>query len=239
MAQRIDAFSRAVPRAAQPVGRTAIFTKAQSDTLYLLSKRIFDFLLSLALLVILSPLFLGIALAIFLDSPGPVVFVQRRVGKGGRVFSFFKFRSMYRDTDPREHQEFAREYINGNHQKLGNGSAPLYKPAAHITRVGRFLRRTSLDELPQLFNILKGDMSFVGPRPSIDYELQEYKPWHRRRLEVLPGLTGWAQIHGRSTLTFDEIASLDIEYIERRSFWFDLWIILRTIPVWLSCKGAG
>ncbi|NOZ27268.1 MAG: sugar transferase [Chloroflexi bacterium] len=207
---------------------------------YELTKRLLDIVLATALLVILSPLMLIIAIAIKLDSPGPVIYVQRRLGKNGRVFRFYKFRSMTADTDHTvAHREFVRTYINGN----GTGDHHhLYKPASNgrcITRVGKILRRTSLDELPQLVNVLKGDMSLVGPRALPDYELEQYNDWHRRRLEVLPGITGLAQINGRSRLTFNEIVALDIQYIENRSLALDLWILLKTIPVVLSGKDAG
>lgn len=236
-----DVFSRTTQEAEFTESRPLVVA-VRSDKLYRYSKRLLDILLSAIALIILSPFLALIAIAIRLDSPGPAVIVQHRVGKGGRIFDFFKFRSMYQKANDEAHREFAHEYINGNHAKLNgsSGAKPqIFKPATQVTRVGRILRKTSLDELPQLVNILKGDMSLVGPRPSIDYELEEYAPWHRRRLAVLPGLTGWAQIHGRSTLAFDEIAALDIEYIKRQSLLLDLWIILRTIPLVLLCKGAG
>ncbi|HEY64437.1 MAG TPA: sugar transferase [Caldilineae bacterium] len=207
---------------------------------YELAKRILDVTLASILLIILSPLMLLIAIAIKLDSPGPVIYVQRRLGKNGRVFRFYKFRSMTADQDHTvAHREFVRAYINGNGTE---NQQHLYKPAGNgrcITRVGRILRRTSLDELPQLVNVIKGDMSLVGPRALPDYELEQYNEWHRRRLEVLPGITGLAQISGRSRLTFNEIVSLDIKYIENRSLALDLWILLKTIPVVLSGKDAG
>ncbi len=207
---------------------------------YELAKRFLDVTLAAFLLVILSPLLLAIAVAIKLDSPGPVIYVQRRLGKDARVFRFYKFRSMTAGVDHTiVHREFVRDYINGN----GTGNhQQLYKPASNgrcITRVGKFLRRTSLDELPQLVNVLKGDMSLVGPRALPDYELEQYNEWHRRRLEVLPGITGLAQISGRSHLTFNEIVALDIKYIAGRSLALDLWILLKTIPVVLSGKDAG
>ena len=195
------------------------------------------------LLVLLSPVLILAAVAIRLDSPGPILLTQKRIGKNGRAFGFLKFRSMYHMADRETHREFAREYINGNSSRAFSADRPgsLYKAASRkqVTRVGRFLRKSSIDELPQLVNVLKGDMSLVGPRPSIHYEMAEYRPWHMRRLDVLPGLTGWAQIHGRSTLRFDDIATLDLEYIRTRSWRMDLMILLRTIPVVLSAQGAG
>lgn len=207
--------------------------------LYALTKRMFDFIIAALLLFLFAPLMLAIALVIKATSPGPAILVQERVGKGGRIFAFYKFRSMYNNSDNTEDERYAREYIHGNHRvALPRGG--VFKPAndERITPVGRWLRKTSLDELPQLFNVLKGDMSLVGPRPSMPYEVDVYKPWHFRRLEVLPGITGLAQIRGRSSLTFREIVSIDLEYIERRSFLFDLEILLKTLPVVLSARGA-
>jgi len=211
--------------------------------LYERLKRALDVLLSCCLLILLAPWMALIALLIKLDSPGPVLYVQRRVGKGGRPFRFYKFRSMYNDVDHTiAHREFSKEYINGHRSPFanhhGNG---LYKPPSNgpsITPVGRWLRKYSLDELPQLVNVLKGDMSLVGPRPSMDYEVEEYADWHRRRLDVLPGITGLAQVNGRSALPFDDIVRYDIQYIENRSLWLDFRILLKTIPIVLLAYGA-
>jgi lipopolysaccharide/colanic/teichoic acid biosynthesis glycosyltransferase len=189
---------------------------------------------------------LMIAIAIKLDSPGPVFHVQRRGGLNGKMFDFYKFRSMTNGHDhTQEHRKFAEAYINGTLpavvQQTDNGQA-IFKPASNhhtITRVGRILRRTSLDELPQLLNVIKGDMSLVGPRPSIDYEVAMYTDRHRQRLAVLPGLTGWAQIHGRSRLTFEQIVSYDLEYIANRSLGLDLRILFATVPVVLQAEHAG
>lgn len=217
--------------------------EAKNDAFYLAVKRFLDVVISSILLVLLSPLLLAIAIAIKLDSPGPVLFVQRRVGLKGRLFDFYKFRSMRPDAEnDRAHRRFAEAYINGEPvEPLVEDPAELiYKPknGNNVTRVGRILRATSLDELPQLINVLKGDMSLVGPRPSIYYEVDLYRDWHRRRLDVLPGITGLAQINGRSSLKFDEIVNLDIEYIAKRSLGLDLSILLRTIPVVLSTRSA-
>ena len=213
--------------------------------LYLAIKRLFDLLFAAVSLVILSPLLLLIAIAIKVESPGPVFHIQRRSGLNGRVFRFYKFRSMTNGRDhTQEHRKFAEAYINGHAEGASqavNGQT-LYKPSANghtITRVGRWLRRTSLDELPQLFNMFKGDMSLVGPRPTMDYETALFTDRHRGRLVALPGLTGWAQIHGRSALSFEEIVTLDLEYIARRSLWLDLKILWATIPQVLSAKNAG
>lgn len=206
---------------------------------YTLLKRMLDIVGATLLLLILSPVMLVIALVIKASSSGPAILVQERVGKGGKVFAFHKFRSMYNNSDHSVDERFARDYIGEScHSAVPRGG--VFKPAndKRVTPVGRFLRKASLDELPQLFNVLKGDMSLVGPRPSMPYEVDVYKPWHFRRLEVLPGMTGLAQINGRSSLTFRDIVKIDIRYIARRSLWLDLKILLRTVPVVLSARGA-
>lgn len=204
-------------------------------------KRLFDIALAAFLLLCLSPLLLAIAITIKLDTPGPVLFIQRRTGRYGRPFNFFKFRSMSYNPEHEEvHRRYIKQYANGDNG--GEAANGVYKPlnsGVVITRVGKILRQTSLDELPQLWNILKGDMSFVGPRAWADYELENYKDWHYRRLEVTPGLTGLAQISGRSALAFDEIIRLDIDYIDQRSLWTDLLIVLKTVPVVLTGKNTG
>lgn len=218
---------------------------AASLGLYPLAKRCLDALVSLFILLIASPLLLLIAIAIRLDSEGPVLHVQRRTGRYGRTFNFYKFRSMtHSSVHTEEYRKFAAAYINGQPAPAlrdGNGHI-MYKPAGNsqkITRVGRWLRKTSLDELPQLINVLKGDMSLVGPRPTMDFETELYTERHQQRLAVLPGLTGWAQVHGRSGLTFDDIVSYDIDYIDHRSFWLDIKILASTVPVVLSAEHAG
>jgi lipopolysaccharide/colanic/teichoic acid biosynthesis glycosyltransferase len=191
------------------------------EVFYPLTKRFLDILVSVVVLILAAPLMALIATAIKLDSPGPVYHIQCRTGKGGRSFRFYKFRSMTNGVDhTQEHRKFAEAYINGQpvSATLDENGRVLYKPASNghkITRVGRWLRQTSLDELPQFLNVLKGDMSLVGPRPTMDYETALYTERHARRLAVPPGLTGWAQIHGRSGLSFDEIVTLDLEYIDR------------------------
>jgi len=208
-------------------------------TLYDVAKRAIDILGALLLLVVLSPLLIVIAALIRLTSSGPAILVQERVGKGGQVFAFFKFRSMYNDSDRSADIRFAREYINGNHSAAA-ASGGVFKPAndKRITPIGKIIRKASIDELPQLLNVLRGEMSLVGPRPSMAYEIDVYKPWHFRRLEVLPGMTGLAQVRGRSSLTFEQIVSYDIEYIERKSLLFDLQILIKTPLVVFSGRGA-
>jgi lipopolysaccharide/colanic/teichoic acid biosynthesis glycosyltransferase len=213
--------------------------------LYPLAKRWVDVFCAAVFLLILSPVMGAIALAIRLDSSGPAIFKQMRVGKRGREFVMYKFRSMHANADDKVHRRFAEEYINGNGKAHAahdtNPHAPVYKPNGdgRITRVGRWLRRTSLDELPQLLNVIRGEMSLVGPRPAVPYEVEQYSERHLRRLAVLPGLTGLAQISGRSGLTFEKIVRLDIDYIDRRSLGLDLAILLRTVPVVVQAKCSA
>lgn len=193
-------------------------------------KRLFDAAAAAVGLILLAPIIAVIAVAIRLDSPGPVIYRSRRVGEGGRVFRFYKFRSMVRDA------EALRAALN----HLNEVEGPVFKiqrdPRA--TRVGAWLRRTSVDELPQLWNVLKGDMSLVGPRPPIPEEVVQYEPWQLRRLSVRPGITCLWQVSGRSGVSFDEWMRMDMEYVERRSLRTDLSILLRTIPAVLSRRGA-
>jgi len=226
-------------------------SRSLSRLSYLASKRLMDAVISALALLILFPLLLAIAIAIKLDSPGPIIYKQKRV-RGHqdpddphpeqRVFDFFKFRSMYANSDSSAHRRYVTEYINGNAHKANNGSEkePLYKirDDPRITRVGRFLRRTSLDELPQLFNVLKGDMSLVGPRPALPYEVEQYRSAHRQRLRPQAGLTGLWQISGRGRLTFEQMVQLDIEYAQRCSLALDLQILLKTLPAVISREGA-
>ncbi len=228
------------------ISRSDTLSREQASSApYSLAKTCLDVIIAGFFLLLLAPLMLVIAIAIKVTSPGPVIITQRRVGLNGQLFDFYKFRSMtYSKDHIQEHKKFAEAYINGHgteNHKDGNGHA-VYKPATNgrtITPVGRWLRRMSLDELPQLINVLKGDMSLVGPRPSMDYELPFYTERQHQRLAALPGMTGWAQINGRSSLSFEEIVTLDVEYITHRSLWMDIRILYGTIPVVLHAEYAG
>jgi len=194
-------------------------------------KRGIDIAASGAGLLLLLPLFLGVAAAIRIESPGSVIFRQTRVGRWGQLFSMYKFRSMYVDAEQRKEALLAANEMNG-------GVIFKMKQDPRITRVGRLIRRASLDELPQLWNVFIGDMSLVGPRPPVPSEVDEYSLADRRRLEVIPGITCIWQISGRSDIPFAEQVQLDVQYIESQSLFTDLKILLRTIPAVLLGKGA-
>jgi len=181
---------------------------------------------------------LVIIILIRFDSPGPIFFVQERIGKGGKPFKIYKFRTMYQSIDRENHKSFMKAFVKG--QAQANGDKQVYKPfeKSQVTPIGRLLRRTSLDELPQLINIFKGEMSLVGPRPNVPWEVEEYQSWHEERLEVLPGITGLAQIRGRSGIEFDEIVRHDIEYVEQQSLWLDIKILWWTFASVLVGRGA-
>lgn len=205
-------------------------------------KRISDLVISLISLLLLSPLLLVIAIWIKLDSKGRVFFRQERVGMDGRVFLCYKFRSMHEDSDEHIHRDVYAKNIEGDDDaNSGDDEQPVYgkvKDDPRITRAGRLLRRSSLDELPQLFNVLKGDMSVVGPRPPIPYEVEAYQVRHRKRLDMKPGITGLWQVSGRNRLTFNEMVRIDLYYIENWSVWLDLKIILLTLPAVFRGDGA-
>ncbi|MCW1311249.1 MAG: exopolysaccharide biosynthesis polyprenyl glycosylphosphotransferase [Candidatus Parvarchaeota archaeon] len=186
---------------------------------WLLVKNVFDFFVSLIALLILSPLFLLVSILIKVDSRGPVFFIQERVGKNGKLFKAYKFRTMTVD---------APEKTKGKYIEKDN---------PYVTRVGRILRRTGIDELPQLINVLKGEMSLVGPRPTLPYQVAKYSDCQKKRLIVKPGITGWALVNGRNKLTWEERINYDIWYIENWSFWLDIKILFKT--VWVVAKGEG
>jgi len=203
-------------------------------------KRTFDLIFAALAILLLLPLWLLIAIVIKLDSKGPVFYTQERVGMDGRLFLLYKFRTMKANADAELHREYQRAFIAGRAEaNLGNDSKPTYKLLAdpRITRIGKILRRTSLDEVPQLLNVLSGDMSLVGPRPPIPYEVEAYELWHRKRLDMKPGLTGLWQVSGRNRLPFEEMVRLDLFYIENWSLLLDLKIILRTGFVMIAGEG--
>jgi len=206
------------------------FTRTPTDALALALKRAYDLTVSVTALLLLAPLLVGIAAAIKLDSAGPVLFRQRRVGLNGRIFSMLKFRSMHVDAEARLAELQARNEMSG----------PVFKMTddPRVTRVGRFIRKASLDELPQFWNVLVGDMSVVGPRPPIPAEVRRYQRWQRRRLSVRPGITCTWQVSGRNGIDFDRWMELDLEYIDKWSLWQDVRICLKTIPAVLTARGA-
>ncbi|HSM91811.1 MAG TPA: sugar transferase [Anaeromyxobacteraceae bacterium] len=206
------------------------FTRTPSDAIALALKRVFDVATSAGVLLLTSPILCAVAIAIKLDSPGPVFFRQRRVGLNGRRFTMFKFRSMRADAEARLESLRARNEMNGPVFKI--------KDDPRITRVGRLIRRTSLDEFPQFWNVLIGDMSVVGPRPPLPTEVAMYARWQRRRLSVRPGITCTWQISGRNDIDFERWMELDLEYIDGWSLASDVWICLKTIPAVLSARGA-
>ncbi len=209
---------------------------------YKIIKRGMDILLSAILLFISPPLLLLCALLIKLDSPGPAIYKQTRVGKGGKCFTFFKFRTMYHNCDEKLHENHVKKLANHMAGLSYNGrfNESSYKLIEddRITRFGKFLRKTSLDELPQFFNVLKGDMSLVGPRPHPVYEAALYNQWRRYRLDVKPGITGLGQVDGRYNMEYEEVYRLDLRYSENASLLLDLKILLKTFLVVLSWRGA-
>jgi lipopolysaccharide/colanic/teichoic acid biosynthesis glycosyltransferase len=221
---------------------------------YYIAKRIFDFSVAFALLLLLSPLMMLIAILIFVYSPGPIFFVQERVGAKRQfknkemywekvIFRCIKFRTMKLNADSSIHQAYIKALIeNDENQMAALQSQPTQVRKLvndpRIIRPGVFLRKLSLDELPQFWNVLVGDMSLVGPRPAIPYEVDLYEPWHLRRLEAQPGITGLQQITARCAADFDQQVKLDIEYVEKQSFLFDLMIVLKTPLVIFSTRGA-
>ena len=194
-------------------------------------KRIMDIILSMLGIVVLSPVFLGTALIVKLTSPGPIIFSQVRVGRYGRHFKFYKFRSMYIDAEARKAELL-------KHNESGDGVIFKMKRDPRITPFGRFIRKFSIDELPQLFNVLLGDMSLVGPRPPLPQEVCTYTIEDRKRLNITPGITCIWQVSGRSELPFQQQMALDKQYIASRSAWKDFVILLKTIPAILTGKGA-
>ena len=207
------------------------------------AKRAIDIVGSSLILLILSPVLAAIALLIKLTSKGPVIFEQERLGEFGKQFKCLKFRTMYVNNDPKIHREYVQNFISGKDEQKEkkNGGPVIYKITndPRVTSIGRFLRKTSLDEFPQFWNVVRGDMSLVGPRPPVPYEFEVYDYWHRRRvLEVKPGITGLWQVSGRSRTSFDDMVRLDLQYCQSWSLWLDLRILLATPRAVLMGDGA-
>jgi lipopolysaccharide/colanic/teichoic acid biosynthesis glycosyltransferase len=232
---------------------------------YFLAKRCLDCAIAGIALVVLAPVLLVTALLVRLTSPGPVIFRQERVSFRGRHFTMYKFRSMYVNSDERLHQLAYEQFLRGERsngkvdgtlvadgergedarQDTATPASVACKPRRarvardpRVTPLGHLLRQCSIDELPQFFNVLRGDMSLVGPRPPIPYEVSLYDSWHLRRLDTLPGITGIWQVRGRSRVSFEEMVQMDLEYIQKQSFWYDVKLLFLTIPAVLSRKGA-
>lgn len=230
--------------------QTTILAGGRDKALYFSCKRFMDVVLAALALILLIPLMLLIAILIKLDTPGPVFFIQERVGvrrksEGRRTiweiknFPFYKFRSMVREADPSLHQAYIKAFVEGRVEMSDTAGAKFKLTGdPRVTRVGRILRKTSLDELPQLLNVLRGEMSLVGPRPVPLYEAAEYQAWHWERLAALPGITGLWQVKGRCQVLFDDMVRMDIEYIRNQSLWLDLKILFLTVPAVLSGRGA-
>lgn len=211
---------------------------------YELVKRAQDSVMALMALVLLSPIWLLIAIAVKLSSPGPVIFRQpNAVGRYGRRITMYKFRTMYADNDNSQHQEAIARFVKGQHLdtvKKEGKEVQVYKITRdpRITSIGYFLRKSGLDEIPQLVNVIRGELSIVGPRPPLLYEYEHYTPRHKTRLDVLPGMTGLYQITARSQVPFEKMVEIDLDYIQRRSYWLDLKIMLKTPWVLLTGMGA-
>ncbi len=209
---------------------------------YLRAKRILDIVFTLLILLPLCIVFVIVAVAIWMDSKGPVVYRQKRVGLRGAEFNMYKFRSMYVNSDDSVHRDAIVKYMNGQEMNVGTTAALKFQfklsVDPRITRVGRFIRKTSIDELPQFFNVLRGEMTLVGPRPPLPYEVALYTPRDQLRLSGKPGLTGIWQVYGRSCVTFQDMVEMDIEYLRHQSLWEDLKLIVLTVPVMIQGRGG-
>lgn len=215
--------------------------KEESRKFALAVKRSMDVMGSAAALILTAPIMAAVAVAIKLTSKGPVLFKQERLGQYGKKFTVLKFRSMRTDCDAKIHEEYVSQFIAGQVDAVSDGEKPVFKiqQDPRVTPIGRFLRKTSLDEFPQFWNVLKGEMSLVGPRPPVVYEYKSYELWHRRRvLEIKPGITGLWQVEGRSRTCFDEMVRLDLKYARAWSVWLDVKILLQTPGVVLTGEGA-
>ncbi|SHI74159.1 exopolysaccharide biosynthesis polyprenyl glycosylphosphotransferase [Clostridium intestinale DSM 6191] len=211
-------------------GNQEIIVSEKDRFLYNIIKRIIDIFCSIIGIICLSPLFVIIGIIIKFDSKGSIIFSQKRIGKNGKVFKMYKFRSMVVNAE-----ELKKKLVTQNEM-----SGPMFKMKndPRITKIGKFIRKTSIDELPQLINVLKGEMSLVGPRPSLPKEVSEFEPWMMRRLEVKPGLTCYWQISGRNNIGFNEWMRLDVKYVEKRNTWVDIKLIFKTFFVLFGDKNA-
>jgi len=241
--RRLVVAGPSAPRPGRPVVRSTV---ADQTAFFFVCKRAIDVVLASLMIILLLPVLLMIAALIKLDSRGPVLFVQERVGARRRsekgetlwdvaYFNVFKFRSMFQNASQSLHQAHIKAFVE---ERLDPTQTVKLTRDPRVTRVGRILRRTSLDELPQLLNVLRGEMSLVGPRPVPPYEVAAYQPWHRERLAALPGITGLWQVKGRGKVTFTEMVRMDIEYVRRQSLGLDIKLLLATIPAVLSGRGA-
>jgi lipopolysaccharide/colanic/teichoic acid biosynthesis glycosyltransferase len=240
----------AAPQSWEGSNQVVLSTETSEKEIYFVCKRCIDLCLAALVLILLLPLLLLIALLIKIDSPGPVFFTHERVGaKRSQVrgeatwvignFRMHKFRSMVQNADSAAHEAYIRDFVEGRVQpNKGSGGKFKLTNDSRVTRIGRVLRRTSLDELPQLFNVLKGQMSLVGPRPVPPYEVACYRPGDHKRLTALPGITGLWQVNGRCQVSFEQMIHMDLEYIRNASLWLDLQILFLTIPAVLCGRGA-
>jgi len=240
---RVHVHSVATSAAPAPADSLPLDLHGRTDRMTVrdVFKRGLDMIGSLALLPLLLPAYLAIAALVKLTSSGPVFFRQQRVGEMGRPFKMMKFRTMHVNADHAIHQQYVTQFINSGDPVRESGTNGVFKIVndPRVTPIGRVLRKTSLDELPQFWNVLRGDMSLVGPRPPLPYEVEQYKPWHYRRvLEAKPGITGLWQVTGRSRTTFDDMVRLDLRYARTYSVWTDVKILLATPRAVISGKGA-
>ncbi|MDQ2805874.1 MAG: sugar transferase [Chloroflexota bacterium] len=222
------------------IARSTLFASPdQRNSFYIAyGKRMLDVTLAGLLLLLTAPLLVVIAVLVVLDSPGPALFVQERVGKDGTVFWMFKFRTMHAANDPLIHEQHVQRMIRENTEPQPGGSLKMAADP-RVTRLGRRLRRSSLDELPQLLNVLRGEMSLVGPRPDLPYAVAVYKPWYHERFSAMPGVTGYWQVVARNTVSYERMIQMDIDYARRQSFGWDLLLLLQTTGAVIRGKGAS
>ncbi|MDP1546305.1 MAG: sugar transferase [Anaerolineales bacterium] len=221
------------------VSRNWIYPTSRDDFLHKrIYKRVIDLAVCIPLLPFAMVLMVILAICVMVDSSGSPFFAQERIGRWGRRFRMYKFRTMTHTQSSKDEQNYMKKYVSGQIKADGG---EIHKPIKKhdVTRLGKFLRKSSLDELPQILNVLKGEMSLIGPRPNVPWEVEAYAYWHYERLHTLPGITGLAQVMGRSSLSFDEIVRFDIRYVRLYGPPMDLWIVWRTIAIVFSGRGAG